>query len=141
MKLLPLTALILFFIAGTANAQNNSANNSIVKQTPITNSLAPILKLQPFSFEYNKQKNNEQDLPTGTQYGFSTDELKALFPGIVISENKLRPSGKNQFVPTTVDKTEMEKLIPFLVNAIQQQQQQIEELKKEIQSLKEGSAK
>lgn len=141
MKILSFTAFILFFIADTANAQNNPAKTSIIKQTPITNSLAPILKLQPLSFEFNKQKSNQQDLPTGIQYGFSTDEVKALFPGIIISENKLHPSGKNQFVSIPADKVEMEKLIPFLVNAIQQQQEQIEELKKEMQLLKETSAK
>jgi len=48
------------------------------------------------------------------------------------------PAGKNQYRSVDVAKVDMQSLVPVLLGAIQEQQQQIEMLKAEVRSLKQN---
>jgi hypothetical protein len=84
---------------------------------PLENSLAKILQLQGFSF--NWKENQEPSI------GLLAQEVEKVFPELV--------SGKDG--SKTVD---YGKLVPVLIEAIKEQQREIEKLKLEIESLRSG---
>ena len=91
---------------------------------PLHNALADIGKLNLYTYEYNAPKNYTGFLPKGLHYGFIAQELKEVYPTFV------QLNSNNYF---SVNYQEM---IPILVKGIQEQQAQIDELKKEMADLK-----
>ncbi|MDN3587982.1 tail fiber domain-containing protein [Pedobacter aquatilis] len=124
----------VFFVAAsfTLSAQEVAQNN--VK--PVNNSLEMVSKLQPVSFNYDKAWAERLKLPSTPQYGFVGADAKAAVPSVVAVQAKQYPAGKNAFNSATMTKVDYERLIPLLVGSIKEQQQQIDELKQELQSLK-----
>ena len=138
MKTIRIFFAILFMaaISKTASAQNIPDNELKKNVSPITNSLSYISRLQPQVFEYNKERFKAFKLPAGIQYGFIAEEMREVLPAAVSRESKFFPAGKNNFGVATINRTENEDLIPILVGAIKEQQEQIENLKKEVEKLK-----
>ena len=62
--------------------------------------------------------------------------MQKVLPALVTKTAKDYSSGKNSFRSATVSKVDYESLIPLLVGSIKEQQEQIEQLKKEINVLK-----
>ncbi len=91
---------------------------------PITNALADINKLITYSYEYNASKAPNMNLPEGMHYGFMAQELKSVYPTFVKEAN-------NGFYSVNYNE-----LLPILTAGIQEQQLQIEALKKEVEELK-----
>lgn len=86
--------------------------------------LANINKLNIYSFEYNAPKNYTGFLQGGLHYGFMAQELKDVYPTFVINNNNGYYSVNYQ------------EMIPILAKGMQEQQTQIEDLKKEVEVLK-----
>ena len=104
--------------------------------TPITNSLDKIKKLRPVEFDWlvNRDKH---------EYGLIAQEVEQVVPEMVI-ENKA--IGDTKKFLKDLDGTETFKTVDYskinvlLIDAIKEQQEQIEELKKEIKEIKNGSS-
>jgi hypothetical protein len=132
-----LFALVLFSL-GTKAQTTVSENELKTNVTPLTSSLSYVNRLQPISFQYNTQLAKGAKLPAGTQYGFNTANMQSVLPAVVKTESVMYPVGKNQYRSVDVTKVDMQSLVPVLLGALQEQQQQIEKLKAEVQSLKQS---
>ncbi|WP_407426102.1 tail fiber domain-containing protein [Arcticibacter sp.] len=130
-------------ISAGVSAQTNSVTNNELKQNarPLTNSLSYLERLEPISFEYDKNQANKLKLPAGEQYGFNAEDVQKVLPGIVKSQKKMVPAGKNAFKTTEIKDVEMESLIAILVASVKEQQAEIERLKADLQSLKSMTSK
>ena len=91
---------------------------------PLHNALADIGKLNLYTYEYNAPKNYTGFLPKGLHYGFIAQELKEVYPTFV------------QLNSNNYYSVNYQEMIPILVKGIQEQQAQIDELKKEMTDLK-----
>jgi len=88
--------------------------------------------LNPTTYMLKKDEYKMMNFPTERQYGFVAQELEKVFPTLV-------EQGK---IPGTSAATSMEYksvnyigMIPILTKAIQEQQKEIEDLKKIVQDL------
>ncbi|MBK9329213.1 MAG: tail fiber domain-containing protein [Sphingobacteriales bacterium] len=90
---------------------------------PLTNVMEKISRLDLYSFEYNKSAS-KSFLPSGMHYGFMAQELKEVYPTFV----QLNSDGYYS--------VNYQEMIPVLTKGLQEQQQQIEALKKEMAELK-----
>ncbi|MBO9676026.1 MAG: tail fiber domain-containing protein [Sphingobacteriaceae bacterium] len=130
-------AVLLVAASLKISAQEVVQNN--VK--PIENALGQVTKLEPVSFNYDKTWAQKLKLSARPQYGFVGADAKAAVPDIVSVQFKDYSSGKNAFKSATITKVDYESLVPLLVASIKEQQQQIEELKREIKTLRTQHAK
>ncbi|PIQ22344.1 MAG: hypothetical protein COW65_03730 [Cytophagales bacterium CG18_big_fil_WC_8_21_14_2_50_42_9] len=103
----------------------------------ITNALEYINALQPKRFEYNTHAFQQLKLPRGGYYGFMAEEFKQVFPFMVSTKPTFFTTGKNTQRTALIQEIDMEKLVPVLVGAIQEQQVLIQQLQEELTSLKE----
>ncbi|WP_316735100.1 tail fiber domain-containing protein [Pedobacter aquatilis] len=124
----------VFFVAASFSLRAQEVAQNNVK--PVNNSLEMVSKLQPVSFNYDKAWAEKLKLPSTPQYGFVGTDAKAAVPSVVAVQAKQYPAGKNAFNSATMTKVDYERLIPLLVGSIKEQQQQIDELKRELQSIK-----
>ncbi len=99
---------------------------------PFSGGLQDILKINPVWFTYN----GKAGMPDDTGVGVIAQELQKVAP-FMVNEWEYKPVGANDDVPGEkylgVDNGAMTYM---LINAIKEQQQMIEELKKEIEELK-----
>jgi hypothetical protein len=133
---LVLVATALFFFE-SASAQKINNDQLKTNTQPIANSVSLLSKLEPVTFEYNPALNKLQ-LPSGKQFGFLNAETA--IPEIVKPQSKMYTSGKNAYKSATIEKVDMESLIPVLVSSIKEQQAEIEKLKEEIRFLKNSAS-
>lgn len=102
---------------------NNMLNLSDSRlKTNITNlnyGLSDILKLR--SVQYNWKEGEDRD----TKIGFLAQDLRKVIPEVVVGDAQKENLAVNYI-----------ELIPVLVNAIKEQQQQIDQLKREVKDLK-----
>ncbi|WP_029287468.1 tail fiber domain-containing protein [Pedobacter sp. R20-19] len=130
-------AAFLIVTSSQIRAQEVIQNN--VK--PVNNSLEMVSKLQPVSFNYDKTWAEKLKISARPQYGFVGADAKTHVPELVTVQAKDYAAGKNAYRSATITKVDYESLVPLLVGSIKEQQQQIDALRQEIQSLKSGSAK
>ncbi|MFC3560883.1 tail fiber domain-containing protein [Pedobacter jamesrossensis] len=124
----------VFLISASLKISAQEVAQTNVK--PLNNSLEMVSKLQPVSFNYDKAWAEKLKLPSTSQYGFVGTDAKAAVPSVVAVQAKQYPAGKNAFNSATLTKVDYESLIPLLVGSIKEQQEQIEQLRKEISNLK-----
>ena len=129
----------VFLIAASLKISAQEVAQTNVK--PVNNSLEMVSKLQPVSFNYDKAWAEKLKLASTSQYGFVGADAKAAVPSVVAVQAKQYPAGKNAYNSATLTKVDYESLIPLLVGSIKEQQQQIEELKSELRSLKSQASK
>jgi len=118
-------------------------NAQTVKQanlTPLTNSLATIVKMDPVNFSYDKNWLDKLSLKS-SQSGFNIEELAKFNPQLIVNQQLNYNAGKNNTKTAVVQKVDYEMLIPMLVGSIKEQQLQIEALKAEVNALKGKNAK
>ena len=108
--------------------------------TGINASLQKLAQLNPKTFEYETEKYKHLKLDRGIKYGFIAEEIQQVFPDLVGQKNVSYMFGKNSYRDTKIKTIDESSLIPVLVAAIQQQQEQIEKLKVEVEALKKNSA-
>lgn len=134
-----LTGIILFIIVIAASAQKLSDSDLKTNITDIPAALENIVKLEPKIFDYRTEKRSLLYLPSGRQYGFMSENVEAVFPGIVASENKSIVFGKNNSRSVRIKSINTENLIPVLVASIKELKSEIDFLKQEIEQLKKTS--
>ena len=103
-------------IAGTTRTQTlveTSARRYKECILPLQDQIENIKKLEPVEFQWKKEKTKD--------IGFIAEQVKEIYPDLVAYEEDGEISG-----------VQYSKLTTVLVKALQQQQEQIEELKKEI---------
>lgn len=95
---------------------------------PVAYGLDAVMKMRPVQYDYIFEKSHQVHL------GLIAEEMNQLIPEVVVKQDK------NGQETTDVNGTTMginyTDLTPVLIKAIQEQQAQIEELKKEIEQLK-----
>ncbi|MES2847476.1 MAG: tail fiber domain-containing protein [Bacteroidota bacterium] len=126
--------MILF--SSNAVAQQISDNEIKKNITAIDNALNRLVKLEPKSFTYDNSKYNYLSLETGKQYGFITEDIAQTFPELVDEKSVQYMFGKNVYRTAKVKMVDGVSLIPVLVASIKEQQLQIQQLKQEIEALK-----
>lgn len=135
--IVPAIAAIFFaFNASSAKAQQVADKDIKKNTTPVSNSLAALSRLEPVTYEFNREQFKQLNLPGGTQYGFIAEDVKQVLPSAVSTDAKWYTAGKNNQRAVTVSTVDLEKLVPILVGAVKEQQAEIEKLRAEIQSLK-----
>jgi hypothetical protein len=122
----------------TASASAQQINDRDLKKnaTPVTNSLSYITRLQPVSYEYNREAFKQLNLPGGKQLGFISDNVQQVYPAAIRKQNNWFMAGKNNQRAVTTSQVDLEQLVPLLVGAVKEQQAEIEALKLEVQKLK-----
>ena len=90
----------------------------------INNSLAVILKLNPVTYDLRTDEFPDMGFETGTQIGLIAQDVEKVFPILVNTD-------KNGYKAVAYDK-----LSVVLIDAMKEQQKQIEDQKKEIETLK-----
>jgi uncharacterized coiled-coil protein SlyX len=119
---------------------NTQAQTSIKELTAQVNEIADplekVMSLQPVIYRYNTEKFKDIRLPKGNQYGFDIETANAALPELISDRKYSYAIGKNTYRTATVQQFNADNLIPFLVGAIQQQQNEINKLKEELDVLK-----
>lgn len=129
------------YVTGTVTEGGSSLR--IKKDVKVLDSVLPkLIKLKAKSFKYKEDEDINFD--EGTQFGFIAEELEEEFPDLVLDHEHIvhHPEEVGEEGPIKEGKEEPEvvtykvikysQLIPILVQAIQEQQEEIEELKKEM---------
>jgi len=115
----------------------SSSDRKLKKEiAPINNGLALIMQLKPSSylFKTDDPEYKAMNLATGLHFGFIAQELEEVIPAVVT--NNVHPGSGDEAAPITFKGVNYTELIPILTQAIQEQQAQIETLKKEVEALK-----
>ncbi|WP_295767374.1 tail fiber domain-containing protein [uncultured Mucilaginibacter sp.] len=130
-----LSALSLF--STVSFAQSKVSENQLKQNvTPIKGALSAVNQIEPISYNYNNQLNGLK-LPGGTQYGFNADNVQSVLPNIVRTHSMLPAAPRKGSVQSVDIKTvDVQSLVPVLLGAIKEQQQQIDALKAEVQALR-----
>lgn len=123
-----------------ASAQTTKVADSELKTnvTPITSALNTVNQLNPVTYQYSTPVKGVK-MPTGTQYGFLSGNVQSVLPGVLKTQSYLYPAGKNNQRSIDVQTVDMQSLIPVLLSAIKEQQEQIDALKAEVRTLKGGT--
>ena len=99
-----------------------------------------LMQLPVTNFEYVKDKIN-MSLPSGRQTGLIAQDVEQLFPELVREAVQPEPTpeeiadGAANTGPVTFKAVDYTRLIPYLIKAIQEQQEEIEILKQRIEAL------
>ncbi|QNF34242.1 tail fiber domain-containing protein [Adhaeribacter swui] len=133
-------AVIVFFSSASLSFGQQIPEQELKKNiTPLENALSYVQKLEPKAYEYDTRRFNRLNLPVGQQYGFLTDDVQKVLPNLVSSQSQSYMVAKNTYRNTTLKNTDLESLVPLLVAAIKEQQQQIDELKKQLDATQRPS--
>ncbi|RYU90150.1 tail fiber domain-containing protein [Mucilaginibacter terrigena] len=130
--------LIIVLSAFTASAQTLSDAQIKTNPAPVSNSLSYINKLQPVTYQYNRDGYKQLNLPSGMQFGFIANDARLVVPSAVRTQNNWYNAGKGGQRALTTTEVDLEKLVPLLVGAVKEQQAQIEQLRAEIEQLKKS---
>ncbi|GAB4199438.1 MAG: hypothetical protein Fur0023_01760 [Bacteroidia bacterium] len=130
------------FCGGTYFGSDQRLKKNI---SPISNALTIVNQLKPVTFYYDVEKYPQAGFEERKRYGFIAQDVEKVLPEIVKEKNIILNSNRIR-TPETID-VPMEEgifkvldqtsLIPILVEAIKEQQQQIQQLQAEIKKLKE----
>lgn len=108
-----------------------------------SSALSDIMKLNPKKYEFRKNEYKGLNLSEGKHFGFIAQELNQVFPQLVSEKTIAKPAKKNEGNETAAGIEQYDiltvnyiELVPILTAAMQEQQKQIEELKREIALLK-----
>lgn len=133
-----------------SGALNNTSDRRLKENIqPLNSGLETIMKLNPTT--YNFRGNGEYNglkLSTGLHYGLIAQEVEEVLPSLVkdnihtYTEMSVEGKGPDANSETEIEKTMEYKtmnyteLIPVLIKGMQEQQAEIERLKKEIEELR-----
>lgn len=127
-------AALLIVQVGISQDMNDTELKKYIR--PVIDATSQLSKLKPQAFEYKAEYNKSLKLPAGRQFGFGIENVEAVFPQLIKSKTISYTAGKNFFKQAYVKEVEMEGLIPVLVASVKELQEQILQLKAEIQALK-----
>jgi len=132
--------LILIAVTCDVKAQQINEQDLKVKITDINSPTARLMTLKPVTFQYDNKKFGFLKLPAGSQFGFMAANVQPVFPELVEKNFAVYPLGKNNTTSVSYEEVDHNKLIPVLVAAIQEQQEEINLLKIEIEQLRDKKA-
>ncbi|MCQ2975241.1 MAG: tail fiber domain-containing protein [Bacteroidales bacterium] len=112
-------------ISYTGTASSTSDKRLKTNISSLNNSLSQVMKLEGVSFNWDKTKSIKSSADEKLHFGFIAQDLEKIFPNLVSEDS-------NGY--KTVNYTEV---IPVLTEAIKEQQNQIDNLTKENQELKQ----
>jgi hypothetical protein len=98
-----------------------------------------LMQLNPKTYFYRQSEYPGMALPGGRQYGLIAQEVESVLPDLVMDNHQPAKTGANgmQISPAVDFKSlDYQELIPILVKAIQEQQEQLENQAKQIEELK-----
>jgi len=109
---------------------------------PISNSLNKIMAMKTYSYEYDTEKYPKYFKATRTNLGFLAQELEQVLPEAVASKTISSINVDRQNPDKVGESMQMKAVninavVPVLVNAIQEQQQIISDLKARIEQLEQ----
>jgi hypothetical protein len=90
---------------------------------PIDSALGKVLSLNGLSFEWRVEEYKDKGFPEGRHYGVIAQEIEKVLPEVV----KERPDGSKSVAYMEI--------IPVLIEAIKEQQKEIEQLNKKLSEL------
>lgn len=134
-RLLCLSVCIML-AAQYAFSQDLADNELKTNIAPIPGPLKQVASLNPVTFQYNTNQFSHLKLPGGSHYGFVAEEFQQVFPSLVYKRAHSYMAGKNSYRNAVMKKIDLEGLIPVLIAAIKEQQQEIDQLRSEIEALK-----
>ena len=105
------------------------------------NASKKLMLIKPREYTYRTQDFDRMNLPEGVQMGFIAQELEEVFPQLVketVQPPKVDEDGEIIEEGITFKTVNYVGLIPVLTEAIQEQQQQIEELEARLAALEAG---
>lgn len=130
-----IAAAIVFFSSIPFGFAQHIPEQDLKKNiTPLENALSYVQQLEPKMYEYDTRRFDKLKLPTGQQYGFLAEDVQKVLPNLVSSQSQSYMVAKNTYRSTSLKNTDLESLVPLLVAAIKEQQQQIDELKKQVEA-------
>lgn len=103
-----------------------------------------VMKLRPVTYRYKQNEFPAMTLPGGKQYGLIAQEVEEILPDLVMNNvNPARIDSEGHETAPSVDFKSMnyQELIPILVQAIQEQQTQIELQQARIEALEKEIGK
>jgi hypothetical protein len=98
----------------------------------IDGALDKVLKLQAKQYEFKIDAFPTLGFAPGVKYGLIAQELEQVLPSLVQDNIPLTNPSQSSAAPVNYKSVDYVSLIPFLIGAIQEQQAQIEALKKKI---------
>ncbi|MDT8401770.1 MAG: tail fiber domain-containing protein [Bacteroidales bacterium] len=121
------TSSYMLYVQGNAYSTGswNTSDARLKKNiSEIDNPLGKLMKTRGTIFEFRTDEYEDYNFAEGTQFGFIAQELEHIFPELVNTDNKGYKS------------VNYNGMTPILVEAIKEQQRQIESQQKEIDELK-----
>jgi len=115
-------------VAGTSAFANSSDKRLKRDILPIENALDKILMLNGVTYNWNKEFDPDLNLDDNTHIGLLAQDVEKIIPLVVHTDNS-----KNQIKSMTYTE-----LIPVLIEAIKEQQTQINELKNKLKDIPYG---
>jgi hypothetical protein len=118
-------------VGGTASSNGWNTNSDFRFKTnilPLTSSLSSVLALKPVTYFYKSTEFKRRWFGTEKQIGFIAQDVQKLYPELVSTDTEGYLS------------LDYAKLTPVLVKALQEQQIIIEEMKKQLEALKQQTA-
>ena len=115
--------------------------------SPVSNALDKVMQLRPKTYFYDTVTFREKNFPKNRQFGLIAQDVQTVFPDMVSDQVDLASGDSLYFrdgKPVRVKKAVQEEretfksvnymaLIPVLIAALQEQQKEIEELKRRLQ--------
>lgn len=131
---------VLMAVSFSASAQKIDERELKVNVNEIANSAAKLTMLKPVTFQYDLKKYPGLKLSGEKQYGFLASDVKTQFPDFVYESATSVAAGKNNSRIVKYEEVQYDKLIPLLVQALKEQQEEINDLKRAIKEIKSVSA-
>jgi hypothetical protein len=100
--------------------------------------LTKLLKLNPIEYNFDEKSIKQMNLPPTKQFGFTAQNIEAQFPELVsISHHPAPDNAETDEEKKGIDYKAVNyiQLIPILTKAIQEQQEQIAKLQKQVEML------
>jgi uncharacterized small protein (DUF1192 family) len=134
--------LFVFAIVAVSEVSAQSLSDNQIKKNVVTidGPLQKIVQLKPTEFEYDTQKYKHLQLKSGKQFGFNAEEVQNVLPELVTEKNISFMYGKNSYRDAKIKTVDEASLIPLLVASIKELEQQIAQLKAEMQTVKSNKA-
>lgn len=126
-------------VAYTGTLSSTSDSKLKTNIAPLQNGLSTLMQLHPSTYEYKHDGEYRlMKLPEGKQIGLIAQDIEAVLPELIqevefVSLQKEDGETQPDQVKIQYKSVNYIGLIPVLISAIQEQQKQIEELKKQLQ--------
>jgi hypothetical protein len=121
------------YVTGTVTQGSDLALKKNVK--PLGQTLGKVMSLKPKSYEMNQEGHKSMNLAPGTKFGLIAQEVQEVFPELV-SEVAHPKDDKSE--PLKLKGVDYLGLVPVLLKAVQEQQEEIESLRAELKSVRAG---